>query len=82
MQDALLNIKSYKIFNDLLKWEKTNFLYQSALEFAEENTNEATQVAIDETTQMKEKIELELQRSQMLLDASGDIKIKMNPDYN
>ena len=28
------------------------------------------------------KIELELQRSQMLLDASGDIKIKMNPDYN
>ena len=32
-----------------------NFLYQSTLESAEENPNEATQVAIDEITEMKEK---------------------------
>lgn len=45
---------------------------------AGDNPNEATQTAIDEIT---EKMELEFQRSQMLLDTLGDIKIKMNPDY-
>ena len=31
LQDALLNIRSYKVFNDLLKWEKMNYIYQGAL---------------------------------------------------
>ena len=63
LQDALLNIRSYKVFNDLLKWEKMNFIYQSALKSAGDNPNEATQVAIDEIAETKEKVELELQRS-------------------
>ena len=67
LQDALLNIKSYKVFNDLLKWEKMNYLYQSALKSAGDNPNEATQAAIDEIAEMKEKVELELQKSQLLL---------------
>ena len=67
LQDALLNIKSYKVFNDLLKWEKMNYLYQSALKSAGDNPNEATQAAIDEISEMKEKVELELQKSQLLL---------------
>ena len=81
LQDALLNIKSYKVFNDLLKWEKMNFIYQSALKSAGNNPNEATQAAIDEITETKEKVELELQKSQMLLDTSDGIKVKINPDY-
>ena len=64
LQDALLNIRSYKVFNDLLKWEK---IYQSVLESAGDNPNEATQVAIDEIAETKEKVELELQRSQLQL---------------
>ena len=64
---ALLNIRSYKVFNDLLKWEKMNYLYQSALKSGGDNPNEATQAAIDEIAEMKEKVELELQRSQLLL---------------
>ena len=67
LQDALLNINSYKVFNDLLKWEKMNYLYQSALKSAGDNPNEATQAAIDEIAEMKEKVELELQKSQLLL---------------
>lgn len=55
LQDALLNIRSYKVFNDLLKWEKMNYIYQGALKSAGDNPNEATQVAIDEITEMKEK---------------------------
>ena len=67
LQDALLNIRSYKVFNDLLKWEKMNYIYQGALKSAGDNPNEATKAAIDEIAETKEKVELELQRSQMLL---------------
>ena len=81
LQDALLNIRSYKVFNDLMKWEKMNFIYQSALKSVGENPNEATQAAIDEIAETKEKVELELQKSQMLLDTSDGIKVKVNPDY-
>ena len=67
LQDILLNIKSYKVLNDLLKWEKMNFIYHSALKSAGGNPNEATQAAIDEITETKEKVELELQKSQQPL---------------
>ena len=81
LQDALLNIRSYKVFNDLLKWEKMNYIYQSALKSAGDNPNEATQATIDEIAETKEKVELELQRSQVLLDTSDGIKVKINPDH-
>ena len=57
-----------------------NFIYQSALKSAGENPNEATLAAIDEIAETKEKVELELQKSQMLLDTSDGIKLKINPD--
>ncbi|MDD6914703.1 MAG: XRE family transcriptional regulator, partial [Eubacteriales bacterium] len=69
------------VFNDLLKWEKMNFIYQSALKSAGDNPNEATKAAIDEIAETKEKVELELQRSQMLLDTSDKVKVKVNSDY-
>ena len=81
LQDTLLNLKIYKVFNDLLKWEKMNYLYQNALKSAGEQPNEATQAAMDEIAETKEKVELELQKSQMLLDTSDGIKVKINPDY-
>jgi len=55
-----------------LKWEKMNYLYQSALKSGGDNPNEATQAAIDEIAETKEKVELELQRSQLLLFCSID----------
>lgn len=67
LQDALLNIRSYKVLNDLLKWEKMNYIYQSALKSAGDNPNEATQVAINEIAGTKEKVELELQKAQQSL---------------
>lgn len=80
LQDILLNVKSYKVLNDLLKWEKMNFIYHSALKSAGENPNEATQAAIDEIAETKEKVELELQKSQILLDTSNGVKVKVNPN--
>lgn len=67
LQDTLLNIRSYKVFNDLLKWEKMNYICQSALKSAGDNPNEATQAAIDELAETKEKVELKLQKAQQLL---------------
>lgn len=81
LQDALLNIRSYKIFNDLLKWEKMNYLYQSALKSAGDNLNEATKAAIDEIAETKEKVKLKLQRSQILLDSSDLINVKTNQSF-
>lgn len=81
LQDAVLNIRSYKVFSDLLKWEKMDFIYQSTLKSVGNNPNETTKAAIEEIAETKEKVELELQKSQMLLDTSDGIKMKMNPDY-
>ena len=64
-----------------MKWEKMNYLYQSALKSGGDNPNEATQAAIDEIAETKEKVELESQRSQMLLDTSDGVKVKVNSDY-
>lgn len=57
-----------------------NFIYHSALKSAGENLNEATQAAIDEIAETKEKVELELQNSQILLDTSNGVKVKVNPN--
>lgn len=43
--------------------------------------NEATKAAIDEIAETKEKVELELQKSQMLIDTSDGIKVIVNPNY-
>ena len=58
-----------------------NYIYQGALKSAGDNPNEATQVAIDEIAETKEKVKLELQKSQILLDTSDEVKVKVNSDY-
>lgn len=82
IQDALLNIKNYHIFNDLLKWEKMRFLYQSALQSVGENPDDAAKTALKDIAETKEKIELELQKSQILLDMENGISVKTTPDYS
>lgn len=82
LKDVLLNIRSHQTFNDLLIWEKISFLYQSSIKAAGDNPNEATQEAIANIAEAKEKVELELQKNQMLLDTSTGIKVKINPGYS
>jgi len=81
LQDALINVKSYKVFGDLLKWEKMNFLYKSSLASAGAKPNEATKKVLTEILETKEKVELELQKSQIILDMSNCINVKNNPHY-
>lgn len=67
LTNTLLNIKSYKIYNDLLKWEKMNFLYEQSMKSAGDNPNDAAKEVLDEIIATREMVELELQRSTMKL---------------
>ena len=62
LEEVMINIKGYRMFSDLLKWEKMNFMYQKSLESYQNNPSEVIQVALNEILETKEKIELELQR--------------------
>lgn len=47
-----------------------NSIYQNALKSAGDHPNKATQTTVDDIAETKEKVELELQKSEMLLDTS------------
>lgn len=62
-----LHIKSGDFLLDLLKWERISFTYTQAVEVAGPNPDPFIQAALDDVQYKKELIELELQRSQILL---------------
>ena len=68
LSDMFFDIKSDKIFMDLLKWEKMNFIYQSALQSVGANPSDAELKAIDDICETKEMVELELQKNPIMLD--------------
>lgn len=56
--------------------------YSNSIKAAGDNPNDATQEAIANIAEAKEKVELELQKNQMLLDTSTGIKVKINSGYS
>lgn len=70
LNEVILNIKSEKSFTDFLKWEKMNYIYETMNAKYKDDTSEAIQTALNEILENKEKVELELQRSNMPLYAS------------
>lgn len=61
--------------------EKNELHLPECIEIHWDNPNKSTQAAIDEIAETKEKMELELQKSQILLDTSDEVKVKVNSDY-
>ena len=59
-----------------------SFLYQSSIKTAGDKPNTTTQEAIANRAEAKEKVELELQKNQMLLDTSTGIRVKIYPNYS
>lgn len=55
------------ILKNLLIWEKVNFMYQHSLETAGNDPDEATKAVLKSFEETKCHIELELQKSQILL---------------
>jgi len=76
LQNTLLHVKSQRIFKKLLIWEKMSFLYISATQTVQDQPSEAAQVVVKGLENDKEMLELELQKSQVLLDTSKGISVK------
>ena len=81
LQDALLYVRSQRVFKDLLTWEKMDFLYKSANQTAEAHPSEAAQAAVKEIENTKDLVELELQKSQVLLDTTKGNSVKIPPNH-
>lgn len=80
LEDTLLHIKNKQVMDQLLDWEKIDYLYHREVAAAGDHPNEATQSALMDLAETKEKIELELMRSQVRLTVSGKISVDICPN--
>lgn len=76
-EDILYNLKSEIIFQDILKWEKINYVYEKSAVKYSDTTNEAAVKALEELRDTKEAIEMELQRSNVVLNPDNNISVKV-----
>ncbi len=81
LDGLLVTLKSRQMLRDLLRWEQVCYRFKKSKQKYGETANEATQAALAELGETREKIELELQRSQALLDTSAGITVSIIPDY-
>ena len=65
------------ILNGLIKWEKINHIYRNALSTIETSRLNEFESEIEKIKQTKDLIELEVQRSTVLLSNSDGISVKM-----
>ena len=80
LENISFTIKSQKILSDLLKWENMN---NGLLKYSDEqNLSELEKSALAEIIESKEAIEIELQRSAVMLDMEDGIKVKILPDFS
>lgn len=77
----LYYLKSANIFNDILKWEKINSGYEKMYAKYSNSSDKATLKTLEQLKNDKEAIEMELQRSNVILNFDGDISVKILPDY-
>ena len=80
IKDALLHVKNQRIFKDLLAWEKMDFLYKSAVQSVKDHPTDATKAIMTDIENDKDMVELELQKSQLLLDTLKGISVKIPPN--
>lgn len=80
--DILYHLKSENIFQDILKWEKINYVYEKCADKYNDTTNEADKNALEELKNNKEAIEMELQRSNVMLNSDDEISVKIISNYS
>ena len=72
-------VKRKNLLQDLLAWEKINYGYEKCAAKYSDTPSKATQEALEELKNNKEKIEMELQCSNMLLTTDGHIAVRILP---
>lgn len=75
--DILYSMKSDDIFDDILRWEKVYYGYQKCAAKYSDTQDKATQNALQELETNIETIEMELQRSMLMLDTTDGLKVKV-----
>ena len=78
---VLYYLKSTCIFNDILKWEKINYGYEKMYTKYSNSSDKATLKALEQLKNDKESIEMELQRSNVMLYSDGRISANISPDH-
>lgn len=79
-KDILYTLKRNNLLQDLLTWEKINYGYEKCAAKYSDTPDKATQDALENLKNDKEAIEMELQRSNVLLDTDGHIGVKITPN--
>lgn len=80
-EKILYYLKSDNIFQDILKWEKINHGYEKMYEKYGDTSDKATLAALEQLKNDKEAIEMELQRSNIMLNSEDGISVKIPTDY-
>lgn len=73
--DIMFHLKNESILKDILRWEKINYGYEKCAAKYSDTPDNATQAALEQLKNDKEAIEMELQRSGILLNYDGSIAV-------
>ena len=79
--DIMYHLKRNNILNDILNWEKINYGYEKCAAKYSDTPDKNTQAVLEQLKNDKEAIEMELQRSNILLDSKDGISVKIPPNY-
>lgn len=78
--DIMYHLKRNNLLKDILHWEKINYGYEKCAAKYNDTPDKATQEALEKLRNDKEAIEMELQRSNIMLNKDS-ISVKIPPDY-
>lgn len=78
--DILYQLKQNNLLKDILRWEKINYRYEKCAAKYSDTPDKNTQAALEQLKSDKEAIEIELQRSSIVLDSKGGISVKIPPN--
>ena len=78
--DQVFLLQNKQVLKDLIKWEQTeNFITSNQAKYDEMTDEE--KAAFDEIKANKELIEIKLSQSNVLLDTSSGVSVRVNPNY-
>ncbi len=79
--DILYQLKQNNLLKNILRWEKINYGYEKCAAKYSDTPDKNTQATLEQLKSDKEAIEMELQRSSIVLDSKGGISVKIPPDF-
>lgn len=74
-------MKNENILIDILNWERINYRYEKITAENGESSDKELIKILDELKEQRETVEMELQCSNIMLNADGHIGVKILPDY-